>query len=133
MMILDSTIIIDLLRGEKNAIAKIRELEANGTELFTTQVNVFEIVQGIYGHGKHIDEELTAFEVLLNKIKTLDLTYFAAHQAGKLAGELRRKGTTVATGDLLVAGIALANKIPAIATRNEKDFKKIPGIKVESY
>ena len=133
MKILDSTIIIDLLRGEKKAVTKIRELEAGRTQLFTTQVNVFEIVQGIYANGRHVDEELIAFETLLNKIKMLDLNYFAAHQAGKLAGELRRKGTTVATGDLLIAGIALANKFSTIVTHNEKDFSKIPGIKVESY
>lgn len=132
-MILDSTILIDLLRGEKRAASKIRELEAKRTELFTTQVNVFEVVQGIYANGKRIDEEIIAFETLLNKIKILDLNYFAAHQAGKLAGEMRRKGISVATGDLLIAGIGVANNITTIVTLNEKDFSKIPGIKVEGY
>ncbi len=133
MKILDSTILIELLREKKNAMKKISELEAKHEELFTTQINAFEIIQGIYAQNKRVNEELVALEILLSKIKTLDLTYFAAHQAGKLCGELRKKGFTVSTGDALIAGIALANKIDTVVTSNEKDFSKMPGIKVETY
>ncbi len=133
MVILDSTILIDLLRGEKRAVLKIKELETKRSQFFTTQINVFEVIQVIYANGKRIDEEIIAFETLLNKIKTLDLNYFAGHQAGKIAGEMRKKGFSIATGDLLIAGIGIANNITTIVTRNEKDFSKIPGIKVETY
>ncbi len=112
---------------------KISELEAKHESLATTQINVFEIIQGIYARNQKTDDELAALEVLLSKLKTLDLTYFSAYHAGKLSGELKRKGLTASAGDLLIAGIAMANKIDTIVTANEKDFSKIPGIKVETY
>ncbi|MBI5051539.1 PIN domain-containing protein [Candidatus Micrarchaeota archaeon] len=132
-VILDSTILIDVLNGDEAATAKIRELEAKNDGLFTTQINVFEIIQGVYCYGKGVDEELAAFHLLLEKIKILDLNYLSAYYSGKLAGELKKRGITIPQGDLLIAGIGISNNLNRVVTKNEKDFSKIPGIKVETY
>ncbi len=133
MVILDTTIIIHLLRGDEKARSKIAELETRNTKMHTTQINIFEIIQGIYGYGKKPDDEIAALEVLLERVKVLDLNYFGAYHAGKISGSLIKKGITISPSDLLIAGIAIANNINIIATKNTKDFSKIPGIKVETY
>jgi tRNA(fMet)-specific endonuclease VapC len=133
MVILDSTILIDFLRGKENAKQKIAELKKRGADFYTTQVNVFELVQGVYAHGKDIEEELMALNLLLQDIKLLDLTFVSSYTAGRLSGELMRTGKIISMGDLLIAGISTANNVKTIITKNEKDFKKIKEIKVESY
>ena len=45
---------------------------------------------------------------------------------------LRKKGTAVDDIDLLIAGIAIANKM-TLVTGNENHFKKIPSLKVENW
>lgn len=132
-VILDSTILIDLLNGDETASGKINELENRGEEIFTTQINVFEVVQGIYAYGEKVDEELAAFQLLLEKVRCLDLNYLSAYYSGKISGELNGRKIKVPAGDLLIAGIGMANNINTIVTKNEKDFSKIPGAKVERY
>ena len=133
MVILDSTILIDFLKGRKNAIEKIKELEEKQTLLHTTQINVFELIQGIYANSQRKEDELMALDVVLQKIKILDINYIAAYTAGKLTGELSKKGITIQTGDALIAGTGLAHSIHIIVTKNVKDFSKISGIQVETY
>ena len=133
MVILDTTFIIHLLRGEESARSKIEELEGKNIEIFTTQINIFEIIQGIYGYGKNLDMEIASLEVFLDRIKVLDLSYFGAYHAGRISGSLIKKGVTISPSDLLIAGIAIANNISTIVTRNIKDFSKMPDIKIESY
>ncbi len=133
MVVLDTTILIHLLRGEEKAVNKIASLEQKNKILYTTQINAFELIQGIYGFGKNIDDELAALETLLEGVKVLDLSHFGAYHSGKLAGQLHKKGITINSTDILIAGIALANGVSTIVTRNEKDFARIPGISVDIY
>ncbi|MBI5553290.1 MAG: PIN domain-containing protein [Candidatus Diapherotrites archaeon] len=133
MVILDSTILIDLLRGKDPAKRKLAELESQGALFYTTQVNVFELVQGIFLNSSRIEEELAALNMLLQRVSLLDVTFIAAYTAGQVSGVLGKKGISVQMGDLLIAGTALANHVPVIVTRNGKDFARIPGIKVETY
>jgi tRNA(fMet)-specific endonuclease VapC len=133
MVVLDSTILIDLLKGEPKAMEKIAELEKKKKPFHTTQINVFELVQGIYSYSNKIDQELVGVDALLQKIIVLDVTFIAAHTAGRLSGELKKKGKTIHPGDAMIAGTALANNITTIITANVKDFKPIPNLKVEGY
>ena len=133
MILIDSTFLIDILNGKENAKIKLDELEKRDIALCTSQINVFEIIQGIYTYGKKIDEELVSFEALLHDLEVLDLSYFAAYTAGKIGGELRRKGINVASSDILISAIAIVNGVDTIITQNHSDFLRIPGIKVERY
>ena len=133
MVILDSTILIDCLKGHKEAMKKIKQLEDKHTQLYTTQINVFEIIKGIYAFSHKIDDELLALGILLQKLEILDITYVISCTSGRMAGELLKKGISIHVGDLIIAGTAIANNIPTIVTNDVKDFSRIPGIKVESY
>jgi tRNA(fMet)-specific endonuclease VapC len=49
-----------------------------------------------------------------------------------LFGELRRRGVSVAAMDLLIGTAARVAATP-LATRNTRDFERIPGLHVQSY
>ncbi|MBT4540876.1 PIN domain-containing protein [Candidatus Woesearchaeota archaeon] len=133
MKLLDSTFLIDLLKNKKEVHGKLDELE-NERALFISSISVYELALGIQldknlNHVKKFSEFLkfiAAFEVL-------NLDVDSAIIAGKLKGDLIRKGKEIDTRDCLIAGTALTNKIDTIITRNKKHFERVKGLKVESY
>ncbi len=50
----------------------------------------------------------------------------------KVLAELRRRGQTISTMDLLIAAAALEQGVPLL-TRNARDFDRVPGLVVMGY
>ena len=57
----------------------------------------------------------------------------ASVRAAALTSLLRSRGRAVGTLDLLIAAIALTHGVTRVLTRDERDFSRIPGIRVETY
>ena len=130
MRIVDTTFLIDLARGKSPAIAKAKEI---GNEMvFLTELSVYELSIGAHLH-KDPQKQLGQIHALLKNFEVLPLTREAAITAGKIAGELSQQGAEIGDVDCLIAGIALAHRIPSIITRNGKHFGRVPGIVVEPY
>lgn len=130
MLVLDTTILIDVLHGKRAALRKIIELEETEETICTTQINVLELYRGAYFPTKSsmiigkTKELLDAFVVLSINDDTYE--WYAA-----LSAELRSHGETINDFDELIAAITLTNEA-AIVT-NDAHFKRIPGLKVISY
>lgn len=130
-MLLDSTFIIDFLHGKAEALSFIRQQHA---ETFsTTDINVFELVTGIYASKKKPEPALDQLFSFLKKLTILPLTKEAVMQSGKIAGTLVKEGRKIEGNDTLIAGIALVNGIDTIVTNNKKHFERIPSVKVIVY
>ncbi len=131
MVVLDSTFIIHFLKNNRNAIEKAKVFSE---PIYTTRLNVFEILKGIYlAEESQAEKELTTFNSFLQGIAILELDAKSANQAAKIFAELNKQGKTVQDSDVLIAAIALANGENSIITQNVKDFAKIPRIKAEGY
>ena len=128
MKVLDSTFLIDLLRGDKGAlkIADSKEL------LFTTQINKYEIIRGLYLREMSQSKQIQVMDIF-NTVKVLELDDHATIISAKISSELIKKGETISDCDCLTAGIAISNNINTIVTKNIKHFKKIKELKIESY
>lgn len=131
MVVLDTTFIIHLLRGNQKAASKSKELPVPS---YTTRLNVFEVLIGVYSKNQfESSRALAILNDLLSSIKVLELDDKSGHLAAKLAAELNKNGQTIATSDILIAAIALANGQDTIVTQNVKHFSRVPGLKVETY
>jgi tRNA(fMet)-specific endonuclease VapC len=130
--LLDSTVLIDLLKGEKTAIDTIEKLRKNAT-LYTTTVNIYEVLRGIHVFHKDKEKHLQAFRVLTSNIYILGLDLESSEKAALIYAELRTKGLEIDASDYLIAGIALTNGISTVVTRNEKHFNEIKELNVISY
>ncbi len=122
--VLDSTVLIDFLRG-RPAVERVRELRARGATPATTAVNVEEIVRGLR------PAEVEAARRLFRGLVVLDIDPPAAWQAGTWRREFAARGVTLFQADCLVAAAAQLSG-GVLATGNPKDFP-MPELRVEHW
>ncbi|MBS3097747.1 type II toxin-antitoxin system VapC family toxin [Candidatus Woesearchaeota archaeon] len=128
MKVLDTTFLIDLLNGDKRTL-KITE---DNEQLLTTQINMYEVIRGAFLGDASKPEILKAKE-LFGDIIVLQLDDNSVIKAAEIFTDLTKQGNIIADNDCLIAAIALSNGIGSIVTKNTEHFKRIKGIKVETY
>lgn len=132
MRLLDTTVLVDFMRRRPEARRVVQEIEDAGERNVTTEVNAFEILEGAFPDGKPDRALFAHVQQVLQRMDVLDLDRAGAARAAEIAARLRAAGRNVGVLDVLVAGIALASGFDTIVTRDE-DFRRIPGLKVETY
>ncbi len=75
-------------------------------------------------------QRLIDAETELDKLPTLWIDTAAAAEFDRL--HANRKLKKIGRGDLLIAAIALANRA-TLVTRNVKDFRLVPGLKIKNW
>ena len=128
MKLLDTTFLIDLLRGKKET-AKL----LNGKEvLVTTQTNMYELIKGLFLKNVSSSKFKEVIDMFDN-IRVLPFDDNAVIKSADIYSEFIKKGKKIHNFDCIIAGIALSNGITNIVTKNVKHFNRISGIKVEHY
>jgi len=128
MKVLDTTFLIDLLRGDKNTLKIV-----NGKEiLLTTQINMYEVIRELFLQSISSSKRLQALELFEN-IRVLPLDNSAVIKSAEISAELIKKGQLISDCDCLTAGMAQSKGINRIVTKNIKHFRRIKGIKTENY
>jgi len=109
MIIFDSTVLIDLFKGNRIAKALISEVIDSllSEAVATTTVSYYEVFTGI--NHRNSKKEDAFFRQFFSNIEVLNLDCTAAEEASKIMAELLRKGWPVKPLDALIAGIAKAN------------------------
>lgn len=128
MILLDTTYLIDLLRGKKET----EKLRSSSQELFTTQINMYEVISGLF-LKKVTSHDLPKALELFNQICVLPLNDDALIKSAEIYAYLVKKGEPIDDCDCLIAGIALSHGINTIITKNIKHFERISGLKIETY
>jgi predicted nucleic acid-binding protein len=114
--LLDTTVLIDLLRGRGGARARLRALREGGDVPYTCAVNVEETVRGLSAA-----EEERAARALFEGLRMVSLGADEGWQAGEWRRAFARSGRVLSQADCLVA--AAAHAIGGrLATGNPKDF-----------
>lgn len=129
-MILDTTFVIDLIKGDHIAVSKLKQLEKNKIPYAITTPTIYELWSGLISLDKSDKEKQKTVSLIREQIiYTLDES--GAEEAGKIDGELIKGGLMIDPEDCMIAGIAIAHN-KKILTRDEH-FKRIEGLKVEGY
>ena len=103
---LDSSVLIDVLAGDRRALATIRRLESGGLVPVLSTVALFEVLSGV--EFRRSRAERAKVEVLLRQIPLEPFDLDSARRAGELRAELQRAGRSPGAPDVMIAGHALA-------------------------
>jgi predicted nucleic acid-binding protein len=123
--LLDTTILIEHLRGKKPAANFITEAVRHGHKLGICCINVAELYSGL----SH--EQAAQAEKLTNALDYYEATADSARQAGVYRYEFARRGVSLSVTDTLVAAIAKANDA-IVVTANVRDYP-MKDIQVQQY
>ena len=131
MVVLDTDLLIGLLRGKEEAVEKIRKFEEQGADICTTSITAYELYKGVYLSHNH-EKNLSQVDDLLKNIKILHFDLEASKVSARIHTYLRNKGILTNTMDQMIAAIAIS-KNKTLSTRNLKHYKNIPDLKVEGW
>ena len=129
-IIIDTDILIELLRNNKETVAFITTLEEKKIVLTTTVINAFELHYGAH-KSRQTQKNLQATKKLLSRLVILPLTPRSAQKAGHIYAKLETKGQPIGLRDTLIGAIALTREF-SITTHNKEHFKKIDNLKIIS-
>ena len=121
---LDSTIIIDLERGDKSTIKSIENLKEKYQGLpIITFISYFEFFEGILKKSPKNKEESLNF---LNKFFYLDTTKRTAEILAELKTKYEKMGANIALADLIIAAQVKENNL--ILVTKDNHFARIEEI-----
>jgi len=125
-VVIDTDVLIDLLRNVKKVLEFIGDMERKGYILSTTIINAFELYYGAYRSKKRA-ENLASTRRLLERLIILRMSLKSAENAGRIYAELEMKGQPIGLRDVMVGAIALTRGY-TLATRNIEHLQKISGL-----
>jgi tRNA(fMet)-specific endonuclease VapC len=136
MIVLDTDTLSLLFANHARVAARYR---AETDDVVTTVISRIEVLQGRFStmlkaaDGAELlrgQDRLERAESDLATLRQLPISTVAAVEFDKIRGNKKLK--RIGRGDLLIAAIVLANRA-TLATRNEKDFRQVPGLRIENW
>lgn len=127
--LLDTNILSELVVSPQGVVAE-RIARAGETNICTSVIVAAELR---FGARKQNSRRLTAnVNAVLSAIEVLPLEEPADQAYGELRATLESWGEVIGPNDMLIAAHALAlDKV--IVTRNQQEFCRIPGLRVENW
>ncbi|KAF1086441.1 Ribonuclease VapC19 [Sporotomaculum syntrophicum] len=112
--LLDTTILIDLFRGRREAIIFLDQLTQEGS-LYICPIVVAEIFSGIRS------EEFPRVEEFFKAMNFCPINYNTAKKAGTFRRHFQKRGITLSISDTLIAATAIDNTL-TLVTKNVRHF-----------
>ncbi len=130
-MILETSFLIDMMRGRPEAAALVREIDDAGERIALPAPGLFELGVGA-ARSRRSREEMDRIDGLIAAFDVLPLTDEDAKAAGLLQARRSRDGATMGTVDVLLAGMAKARG--EILVTGDRDFSPLHGeIRIRTY
>lgn len=131
MVVLDTDLVVALLRGKEAAIEKIRKIEENDLEAYVTSITSYELFKGVY-LSSNPAKNLMQVSNLFQNIKILNFEIEASKISARIFSHLKKKGLMTNIMDQMIASIVISHN-ETLVTRNLKHYEKIPELKIESW
>lgn len=130
MYLLDTNICIYIIKASPESVKKRFQRCARG-DVGISSISVSELMFGV-ARSARPEQNRKALAAFLAPLELLDYPVAAADHYGQTRAALRKRGTPVGDLDLLIASHALYLGW-TLVTNNEKEFRRIPGLRVENW
>lgn len=128
--LLDSDICIYIINNRPADVRVIFEGRAAGDSAISV-VSLFELKAGAHKSVQSA-QSLSLIERFTSPMTPLDFDAADADAASRLRAGLERKGQPIGPYDILIAAQAL-NRELTLVTNNEREFRRVPGLKIENW
>jgi tRNA(fMet)-specific endonuclease VapC len=129
-LVFDTSFLIDAMRGNKEALAKLHELEEEDELFCTTSLNALELFRGAYLSSKH-DEKIAKVRHILEQLLVLPIIEETYDVYGAISSTLASDGKQIGDLDEIIAAITISHN-GAIVTRDHH-FDRLPMLNVIHY
>jgi tRNA(fMet)-specific endonuclease VapC len=127
--LLDTNICIVYLKNDAELNARLRAV--NPADLKLCSVVKAELVYGAR-HSRHVEENLRSLAAFFSYFESLTFDDNAADWYGVIRAQLRQEGRPIGPNDLLIAAIARSHDM-TLVTRNEAEFRRVAGLRMERW
>ncbi len=129
-LLLDSNVCIAYLNGTDENVRERLLAETPG------DVYLCSVVKGelLYGarNSTRVEDNLKRLREFFSPFDSLPFDDDAAEHYGVVRAQLRRGGNPIGANDMLIAAIALTADT-AVVTRNREEFRRVAGLRVETW
>jgi tRNA(fMet)-specific endonuclease VapC len=128
--IIDTDILSFYFKGDEKVVAQFSLYLKEFDQVNISIITYYEVIAGL--KFKKAAKQLQDFEVFTANNNIINISEESAKISGLIYADLRQKGITIGTSDILIAGIAIENGLTLI-TNNEKHYDSIQDLKMENW
>lgn len=127
----DTNTCVEFLRKPAGSSIAVKLANAPPGSVVLCSVVVAELVYGAYRSAQPT-KTLNQVRAFCSPFVSLPFDDDAAEEYGRIRAHLEALGVTIGPNDLLIAAIALANRL-ILVTHNTKEFSRVPGLVIEDW
>ncbi len=130
--LLDTNVISDFMRNDKNVVQNMNNALENGDSIYICSIVYYEIVRGLKAAGKF--KRLREFNIFYENYDKLYLDrddYKTIDKAIEIYIQLH-KGKQIEDDDIFIAATAIVNDC-TLVTANIKHFERVEGLKLINW
>ncbi len=128
--LVDTDILSFYFKGDSKVVAKFNDYLKEFDVINISIITHYEILGGL--KFKNAERQIKEFEEFVSNNTIIHISEQSAKLSGDIYADLRQKGITIGTSDILIAGIAIENEL-TLVTNNERHYESIKGLKIENW
>ncbi len=129
-VIVDTDILSFYFRGDEKVIERFSDYLEEFDQINLTIVTYYEIIAGL--KFKKAERQLMDFEEFVRDNNLINISEESTKISGDIYADLRQRGITIGTSDILIAGVAIENGL-TLVTNNEKHYEPIRGLIIKNW
>jgi tRNA(fMet)-specific endonuclease VapC len=129
-LLIDTSVLVDAERRDEQYEQMLPEDERDQEEHSISVITVSELLHGVHrATGERRARRLAFVEGLLARFEPVPIVSEVARMHAESWADLEARGEMIGVHDLWIAATALAHGL-RLATKNAREFERIPGLSV---
>lgn len=128
--LLDTCVVSDFIKGDNNTLIRLKA--KSPLQIKISSITAYELQYGLEKNDQLKKSVKKAVLGFLRDIEIIPFQIDMAKQAAIIRSNLEQAGKPIGSYDILIAATALTLDL-MLVTSNEKEFSRIPNLKMENW